>query len=179
MCFLLCQEILYFNWLVNWLGPMVWIGALGVYTPGSPNSTHKNMPDRLDKSCSASAEARLKILQYSKRNLLYFGFYQVCYIWLFVLCWFHDLDLLFLFLGNSEAEVHVKQTYISLQLHVQNRRRKWNFPLNFQNDIIWISPFPLNICNGIIWGGAFSKAFRSSEALISVLSKNACLYDNI
>ena len=35
---------------------------------GSPNSTHKNMPDRLDKSCSALAEARLKIhdlLQYT------------------------------------------------------------------------------------------------------------------
>ena len=38
------------------------------------------------------------------------------------------------------------------------------------------APFSLNICNGIIWGGAFSKAFRSSEALILVLSKNARLW---
>ena len=69
--------------------------------------------------------------------------------------------------------------YVSLQLCVQNRRRKWHFPPNFWNGIIWTAPFPLNIRNGIIWGGAFSKAFRSSEALISVLSKNARLYDNI
>ena len=144
---------------------------------------------------------------------------------------------------------------------MQNRRRKWHFPLNFWNGIIWTSPFPLdirnainwagafskafrsywcidlfryslkmpacmiifkilfsqkhctlylysnghvwipiyefeicasvkthanrtspfllNICNAINWGGASSKAFRSSEALISILSKNACLYDNI
>ena len=27
-------------------------------------------------------------------------------------------------------------THVSLQLRVQNRRRKWNFPLNFRNDII-------------------------------------------
>ena len=33
--------------------------------------------------------------------------------------------------------------------------------------------------NAINWAGAFSKAFSSSEALISVLSKNAHLYDNI
>ena len=26
--------------------------------------------------------------------------------------------------------------YVSLQLLVQNRRRKWHFPLNFQNGII-------------------------------------------
>ena len=65
--------------------------------------------------------------------------------------------------------------YVSLRLRVQNRRKKWNFPPNFWNSIIWTAPFPLNICNGIIWGGAFSKAFRSSEALISVLSKNALL----
>ena len=83
--------------------------------------------------------------------------------------------------------------YVSLQLRAQNRRRKWHFRLNFWNDIIWTSPFPLNIRNGIIWtspfplnvrnainwDGAFFKAFRSSEALISVLSKNARLYDNI
>ena len=62
---------------------------------------------------------------------------------------------------------------------MQNRRRKWNFPLNFQKCIIWTSPFPLDIRNAINWGGAFSKAFRSSEALISILSKNAHLYDNI
>ena len=69
--------------------------------------------------------------------------------------------------------------YVSLQLRVQNQRRKWHFLPNFRNGIIWTAPFPLNIRNGIIWGGAFSKAFRSSEALISVLTKNACLYDNI
>ena len=71
------------------------------------------------------------------------------------------------------------QVYVLLRLRVQNRRKKWNFPPNFWNGIIWTAPFPLNIRNGIIWGGAFSKAFRSSEALISVLSKNAHLYDNI
>ena len=68
------------------------------------------------------------------------------------------------------------KTYVLLGLHVQNRRKKWNFPPNFRNGIIWTAPFPLNIHNGIIWGGAFSKAFRSSEALISVLSKNARLW---
>ena len=61
--------------------------------------------------------------------------------------------------------------YVSLQLRVQKRRRKWNFLLNFQNCIIWTSPFLLDIRNAINWGGVFSKAFRSSEALISVLSK--------
>ena len=30
---------------------------------GVPNSTHKNTPDRLDKSRSALAEARLKIVE--------------------------------------------------------------------------------------------------------------------
>ena len=74
---------------------------------------------------------------------------------------------------------NVKAIYVLLRLRVQNRRKKWNFPPNFQNSIIWTAPFPLNIHNGIIWGGAFSKAFRSSEALILVLSKNARLYDNI
>ena len=68
--------------------------------------------------------------------------------------------------------------YVSLQLRVQNWRRKWHFPLNFQNGIIWTSPFLPNIRNTINWAGATSKAFSSSEALISVLSKNACLYDN-
>ena len=65
--------------------------------------------------------------------------------------------------------------YVSLRLRVQNRRKKWNFPPNFRNGIIWTAPFPLNICNVIIWGGDFSKAFRSSEALISVFPKNARL----
>ena len=65
--------------------------------------------------------------------------------------------------------------YVSLQLRVQNRRRKWHFLPNFRNGIIWTAPFLLNIRNNIIWGGAFSKAFRSSEALILVLSKNARL----
>ena len=73
---------------------------------------------------------------------------------------------------------HFQTTYVSLQLRVQNRRRKWHFPLNFQNDIIWTSPFPPNICNAINWAGVTSKAFSSSEALMSVLSKNARLYDN-
>ena len=69
--------------------------------------------------------------------------------------------------------------YVSLQLLVQNWRRKWHFPLNFWNGIIWTSPFPLNIRNAINWAGAFSKAFNFSEALISVLSKNAHLCDDI
>ena len=38
---------------------------------------------------------------------------------------------------------------------------------------------PKDFRNGIKCTGAFSKAFGSSEALISALSKNACLYDNI
>ena len=75
--------------------------------------------------------------------------------------------------------IAILTSYVLLRLRVQNRRKKWNFPPNFRNGIIWTAPFPLNIRNGIIWGGAFSKAFRSSEALISVLSKNALLYDNI
>ena len=41
-----------------------------------------------------------------------------------------------------------------------------------------MSPFPPNICNAINWAGATPKAFSSSEALISVLSKNAHMYDN-
>ena len=44
-------------WLVNWLGN--WVlegGGIGGY----PNSTYKNMPYRLDKSCSALTEAPLK-----------------------------------------------------------------------------------------------------------------------
>ena len=68
-----------------------------------------------------------------------------------------------------------KNLYVSLRLRVQNRRRKWHFPPNFRNSIIWTAPFPLNIRNGIIWGGAFSKAFRSSEAFMSILSKNGRL----
>ena len=95
-------------------------------------------------------------------------------------------------LRGVHVSIYFKQCKIivSLQLRVQNRRRKWHFPLNFRNDIIWTSLFPLNICNSIIWtspfplnirnainwGGAFSKAFRSSEALISKLPKNAHLY---
>ena len=54
---------------------------------------------------------------------------------------------------------------ICLTSVTQNQTRKWHFPLNF--------------CNGINWTGASSKAFGSSEALILVLYKNACLYDNI
>ena len=50
---------------------------------------------------------------------------------------------------------------------MQNQRRKWNIPLNFRNNINWTSPFPLYIRNTINWAGAFSKAFSSSEALIS------------
>ena len=54
-----------------------------------------------------------------------------------------------------------KFTYVSLQLRGQNQTKKWHFPLNLRN--------------GINWGGAFSKAFGSSEALISILSKNGRL----
>ena len=45
-------------WLVNWLGNWVLEGGIG----GSPYSTYKNMLYRLDKSHSALAEARLKIV---------------------------------------------------------------------------------------------------------------------
>ena len=40
----------------------------------------------------------------------------------------------FLRWGASMPEFGVK-TYVSLQLLVQNRRRKWYFPLNFCNGI--------------------------------------------
>ena len=43
------------------------------------------------------------------------------------------------------------------RLRVQNRRKKWHFPPNFRNGIIWSAPFPLNIRNVIIWGMAFPK----------------------
>ena len=76
-------------------------------------------------------------------------------------------------LDDDKSHRNSLSLYVLLRLCVQNRRKKWNFPPNFRNGIIWTAPFPLNIRNGIIWGGAFSKAFRSSEALISVLSKNA------
>ena len=62
---------------------------------------------------------------------------------------------------------------------VQNRTRKWHFLLNFRNGINWTGAFPLNLCNGKNGTGVFFKAFGSSEALISVLCKNAHLYDNI
>ena len=70
-------------------------------------------------------------------------------------------------------------TYVSLQLLMQNRTRKWHFPLNFQNGINWTGAFLLNLRYGKNWTDAFFKAFGSSEALISVLCKNACVYDNI
>ena len=82
-------------------------------------------------------------------------------------------------IGSRRRTVVFLLGYVSLQLLVQNRRRKWHFPFNFRNGINWASPIPLNIHNTINWADAFSKAFSSSEALISVLSKNACLYDNI
>ena len=81
-----------------------------------------------------------------------------------------------------KTEVTVVCTFeflTSMALLVQTRRRKLDFLLNFRNSINWSSPFPLDIHNAINWAGAFSKAFSSSEALISVLSKNACLHDNI
>ena len=31
----------------------------------------------------------------------------------------------------ASADTHLPHTYVSLQLRMQNRRRKWNFPLNF------------------------------------------------
>ena len=87
-------------------------------------------------------------------------------------CYGHEANS-FLF---TSLECKKDKIYVSLQLRVQNRRRKWHFPPNFQNVIIWTSPFRLNIRNAINWAGAFSKAFSSSEALTLVLSKNACLY---
>ena len=53
----------------------------------------------------------------------------------------------------------------------KTKRGKWIFLLIFRNGINWTGAFPLNIRNTINWTGAFSKAFGSSEALISVLSK--------
>ena len=82
-------------------------------------------------------------------------------------------------LSYSALTLKYKDWYVSLQLLMQNRRRKWHFPLNFCNGINWTGPFPLNIRNAINWAGAFSKAFSSSEALILVLSKNAHMYDSI
>ena len=99
--------------------------------------------------------------------------YEFCRFIIYIL-----LSMGFVFLISSSVWKDININ-VSLQLRMQNRRRKWHFPPNFRNGIIWTAPFPLNIRNGIIWDGAFSKAFRSSEALILVLSKNACLYDNI
>ena len=49
--FLLCLEIQHFDWLENWLGPLVLEEAWGVSIPG--RSIYKHMQDRLDKSHSA------------------------------------------------------------------------------------------------------------------------------
>ena len=76
--------------------------------------------------------------------------------------------------GSTKRDI-----YVSLHLLVQNRTRKWHFPLNFRNGINWTGAFPLYLHNGKIWTGAFFNAFGSSEALLSVLCKNAHLYDNI
>ena len=47
--YLSCLEILHFDWLVNWLGPMVLEGALVVYAPGSLYFVlHTHTQDRLD-----------------------------------------------------------------------------------------------------------------------------------
>ena len=48
MWFLLCLEILHFDWLVNCICPMVLV--LGEYTP--QGALHAYTQDRLDKSCS-------------------------------------------------------------------------------------------------------------------------------
>ena len=45
-------------WLVNWLGNWVLGGGIGGYTQKWSTYTHTH--DRLDKPCSALAEARLK-----------------------------------------------------------------------------------------------------------------------
>ena len=43
-------------------GVAFWYGPMKSWPGGSPNSTHKNTPYRLDKSRSALAEARLKTI---------------------------------------------------------------------------------------------------------------------
>ena len=60
MRFLLCMEILHFDWLVDWLGPMVIEGALGVYTLGWPTYIHTQ--DGIDKSHSARKSVAKKLI---------------------------------------------------------------------------------------------------------------------
>ena len=67
-------------------------------------------------------------------------------------------------------------TYVLLRLRVQNRRKKWNFPHNFGNGIIWTAPFPLNIRNVIIWGMAFPKHLGLQKHLFRYsLKMPACM----
>ena len=58
MWFLMRFEILYFDWLVIWLGSLVLEGSFGGYMVGS---TYIHTRNRQDTSLSALAEALLKI----------------------------------------------------------------------------------------------------------------------
>ena len=58
---------------------------------------------------------------------------------------------------SGYGKIHNRFAYVLLRLRVQNRRKKWNFPPNFRNGIIWTAPFPLDIRNIIIWGMVFPK----------------------
>ena len=59
---------------------------------------------------------------------------------------------------------------------MQNWRKKWNFPPNFHNGIIWTAPFPLNIRNVIIWGMAFPKHLGLQKHLFRYsLKMPACM----
>ena len=54
--------------------------------------------------------------------------------------------------------------------------KKWNFPPNFRNGIIWTAPFPLNIRNIIIWGMAFPKHLGLQKHLFRYsLKMPACM----
>ena len=66
--------------------------------------------------------------------------------------------------------------YVLLCLRVQNRRKKWHFPPNSCNSIIWTAPFLLNIHNVIIWGMAFPKHLGLQKHLFQYsLKMPACM----
>ena len=77
-------------------------------------------------------------------------FISGCFFRFFYACFVFD----FLFWSIMFS---VNNILVSVRQHMQNWRRKWHFPPNFRNGIIWTAPFLLNIRNGIIWGGAFPK----------------------
>ena len=87
-------------------------------------------------------------------------------------CWFINYEVIvtptlvtefictvdFIVIIISRQYKTVKYIYVSLRLRMQNWRKKWHFPPNFRNGIIWTASLPAyNICNIIIWGMAFPK----------------------